>query len=278
MYDDDAKLIKHNYALGRQLTVEFYDCSSVLLADAAVMEKIFLTAAKDSGATIISSNFHGFEPQGVSGVVIIAESHFTVHAWPEHDYAAVDIFTCGEKISFQKAIDSLKNQLKADHVIVSSLMNRGIVNNNGMERFVPIFEDTSHKYTLSWQRRFCETEAKALSVSVDVYNIFNQTSDEIESFICQKISEFAQSCINDYQIFSASATCEITSQVIGDSKTWFLKIFDKLNSLNGKFLLDDKCAYIDVFSVNYFEPRELGELAVKELNGTNYRMQVAIRQ
>ena len=56
MYDDDAKLIKHNYALGRQLTVEFYDCSSVLLADAAVMERIFLTAAKDSGATIISSN------------------------------------------------------------------------------------------------------------------------------------------------------------------------------------------------------------------------------
>ena len=278
MYDDDAKLIKHNYALGRQLTVEFYDCSSVLLADAAVMERIFLTAAKDSGATIISSNFHGFEPQGVSGVVIIAESHFTVHAWPEHDYAAVDIFTCGEKISFQKAIDSLKNQLKADHVIVSSLMNRGIVNNNGMERFVPIFEDTSHKYTLSWRRRFCDTDAKALSVSVDVYNIFGQINVDADELIQKKISEFAQACIKNCQIFSEYADCEITSQVIGDSHTWFLKIFDKLNSLSGKFLLDDKCAYIDVFSVNYFEPRELGELAVKELGGTNYRMQVAIRQ
>ena len=50
-------------------------------------------AAQKSGATIINSSFHTFEPQGVSGVVIIAESHFTIHAWPEHDYAAVDIFT-----------------------------------------------------------------------------------------------------------------------------------------------------------------------------------------
>ena len=278
MCDDAAKLIKHDYALGRQLTIEFYDCSSALLADAAVMEKIFLTAARDSGATIISSNFHGFEPQGVSGVVIIAESHFTVHAWPEHDYAAVDIFTCGEKISFQKAIDSLKNQLKADHVIVSSLMNRGIVNNNGMERFVPIFEDTSHKYTLSWERRFCATKAQALSVSVDVYNILDGMTELKKELIQEKINTFAKICIEKCQIFSRSVNMEINSQVIDNEDVWFLRINDNLNSLSGKFLLASKSAYIDVFSNSYFEPRGLGELAVKELDGTNYRMQVAIRQ
>ncbi|MBR7127027.1 MAG: adenosylmethionine decarboxylase [Lentisphaeria bacterium] len=273
MYDDSAKLRKHDYALGRQLTVEFYDCNSESLADAKVMEKIFLQAAAESGATIISSNFHGFEPQGVSGVVIIAESHFTVHAWPEHDYAAVDIFTCGEKISFQKAIDSLKEQLKADHVIVSSLMNRGIVNNNGMERLVPIFEDTSHRYTLSWERRFNETCARALLVSVDVYNIFdNAEFDE------SKIDLFTEAIIRNIKIFKPTLQV-ICDKIDNDGKiVWLLNISDGLNSLRGKFFTADNSAYIDVFSCIYFEPRVLGELAVKELCGTNYRMQVAIRQ
>lgn len=272
MYDGNAKLRKRDYALGRQLTLEFYDCSPSLLASAEVMEKIFLQAAKESGATIISSNFHGFEPQGVSGVVIIAESHFTVHAWPEHDYAAVDIFTCGEKISFQKAIDSLKSQLKADHVIVSSLMNRGIVNNNGMERFVPIFEDTSHRYTLSWERRFHETEARALAISVDVYNICNKIYSEEELY------NFALHCIEANKFFVDSPEIHIENRKVGDKKVWLLNIGDGVNTFCGKFFEEDNSAYIDAFSCNYFEPRELGELAVKALQGTNYRMQVAVRQ
>ena len=87
-------------ALGRHMTVEFYDCEARILADTKRMEEVFLTAAKRAGATVIASHFHDFEPQGVSGVVIISESHFAVHAWPEHDYAAVDLFTCGDKVDF----------------------------------------------------------------------------------------------------------------------------------------------------------------------------------
>ena len=94
---------KHNdlhpgCALGRQMTVEFYDCDAGILTDSGRMEEIFVSSAKRSGATVISSHFHSFVPQGVSGVVVISESHFAVHAWPEHEYAAVDLFTCGEGV------------------------------------------------------------------------------------------------------------------------------------------------------------------------------------
>jgi S-adenosylmethionine decarboxylase proenzyme len=96
-------------ALGRQMTVEFYDCDAGILTDAGRMEQIFVSAAKRSGATVISSHFHSFMPQGVSGVVVISESHFAVHAWPEHEYAAVDLFTCGENVDFNCAAESIVN-------------------------------------------------------------------------------------------------------------------------------------------------------------------------
>ena len=111
------------FALGRHMTVEFYDCDAKLLADADGLEKVFVHAAEASGATVIGSNFHNFEPQGVSGVVVISESHFAVHAWPEYDYAAVDVFTCGDSISPFVGIEKLKKSLRAQDALISSFSN-----------------------------------------------------------------------------------------------------------------------------------------------------------
>ena len=66
------------FALGRHMTVEFYDCDPKALADAELVKTVFLRAAEKSGATVIDANFHEFEPQGVSGVVVISESHFAI--------------------------------------------------------------------------------------------------------------------------------------------------------------------------------------------------------
>lgn len=82
-------------ALGRQILVEFYDCDRAVLDDESSLRKILLEGVRRSGATIVSETFHTFNPHGVSGVVVIAESHVAVHSWPEYGYAAVDIFTCG---------------------------------------------------------------------------------------------------------------------------------------------------------------------------------------
>ena len=81
--------------LGTHLLLELYDCPSELLRTPEHSERILLASARAMGATVIEARFHAFAPHGVSGVVVIAESHLTVHTWPEHGYAAVDIFSCG---------------------------------------------------------------------------------------------------------------------------------------------------------------------------------------
>jgi S-adenosylmethionine decarboxylase len=86
-------------ALGRQILVEFYDCDKEVLNDAVLIRESMIEAARRSGATIVTDTFHAFSPHGVSGVVVIAESHLAIHTWPEYGYAAVDVFTCGETIN-----------------------------------------------------------------------------------------------------------------------------------------------------------------------------------
>jgi S-adenosylmethionine decarboxylase proenzyme len=102
-------------ALGNHILVEFYGCDADRLNDTAFIENEMNKAAEICGATIVGSNFHAFEPYGVSGVVVIAESHLTIHTWPEYQYAAVDLFTCGDSVDPWIAFDHLKKTLEADH-------------------------------------------------------------------------------------------------------------------------------------------------------------------
>ena len=82
-------------------------------------------AARVSGATIVESVFHRFQPHGVSGVVVIAESHLAIHTWPEHGYAAVDFFTCGADIDYWRAHDFLKKAFAAGDSEVKELLRGG---------------------------------------------------------------------------------------------------------------------------------------------------------
>lgn len=112
-------------ALGRQILVEFYDCDSDKINDVEYVETAFLEATRKSKATIISHNFHKFSPHGISGVVVIAESHVTIHSWPEYNYAAVDIFTCGDTIDPWVIQEFLKEAF--DSTNISSMeMKRGM--------------------------------------------------------------------------------------------------------------------------------------------------------
>lgn len=81
--------------IGRHLIVELYQCDARTLDDVELVESHMLAAAARLGATIKGSSFHAFEPQGVSGAVVIAESHLSIHTWPRLGYVAIDIFTCG---------------------------------------------------------------------------------------------------------------------------------------------------------------------------------------
>ena len=103
-------------ALGRQILIEFYECQSEVLIDRNRIRQYTLEAARHAGATVISDTFHHFKPDGVSGVVVIAESHISIHTWPEHRYAAVDVFTCGDSVDPWGVPHYLQGKLQAENV------------------------------------------------------------------------------------------------------------------------------------------------------------------
>ena len=100
-------------SLGKHILVELYECDRDILNDHETIQDLMVNAAKAAKATVVTSNFHMFNPYGVSGAVIIAESHLTIHTWPEHGYAALDVFTCGPEVKTEVAVDYLVKGLKA---------------------------------------------------------------------------------------------------------------------------------------------------------------------
>ncbi|OGN99524.1 MAG: S-adenosylmethionine decarboxylase proenzyme [Chloroflexi bacterium RBG_13_52_12] len=98
-------------ALGRHLLVELYDCDREALNDLDFIRDVMVKAAIDCGAVVLGNSFYHFNPQGVSGVVVIAESHLSIHTWPEYGYAAVDVFTCGTSVNPEKAAEVLIDRL-----------------------------------------------------------------------------------------------------------------------------------------------------------------------
>jgi spermidine synthase len=110
-------------ALGRHILVEFLNCKADVLNDVVQIEKAMVQAAQIAGATVINSTFHHFSPYGVSGVVVIQESHLAIHTWPEYRYAAVDLFTCGDSVDPWVSFEHLKKAFEASYSALE--MNRG---------------------------------------------------------------------------------------------------------------------------------------------------------
>ncbi len=108
---------------GKHYLVEFVGCDRGMLEYVTEVKSAFLQAAEKSRAAIIDYHFHQFEPCGVSGVILIAWSHFAVHTWPEDGYAAFDIFTCGEMYP-EIAIEELKKSFRAEKAEVK-ILSRG---------------------------------------------------------------------------------------------------------------------------------------------------------
>ena len=114
------------HALGRHLLVELHGCHPESLKKVDVVKDILVGAARACGATIVDVAFHEFNPFGVSGVVVIAESHISIHTWPEYRYAAVDIFTCGDVIKPDVAVEYIATRFQCKKPSVVE-MRRGII-------------------------------------------------------------------------------------------------------------------------------------------------------
>jgi S-adenosylmethionine decarboxylase len=126
------------HALGTHLLVELRDCNPKTLKDLSKVRNALVSAAKEAKATIIDISFHEFNPFGISGMVIIAESHLSIHTWPEYSYAAVDIFTCGDLIKPETAAAFLIKEFESKTPSIVEL-KRGILS--------PLGKKLPHKIT-----------------------------------------------------------------------------------------------------------------------------------
>jgi len=106
--------------------VELRDCDPEILKDLSRVKEAMVSAAKEAKATIIDVSFHEFNPFGISGMVVIAESHLSIHTWPEYGYAAVDIFTCGDVIKPEVAAHYLIRKFESKTPSIVE-MKRGIL-------------------------------------------------------------------------------------------------------------------------------------------------------
>ena len=98
---------------GSQVVLDLYECETGHLDDMEWVKKTLVSAARVAGATIVETVFHKFAPWGISGVVVIAESHLAIHIWPENRYAAIDLFTCGENVRIDAACAFLTREFRS---------------------------------------------------------------------------------------------------------------------------------------------------------------------
>ncbi len=108
-------------SLGKQVLAEFYGCCVETINNKDIIRDSMIEAAKVAKATIVADVFHEFNPHGISGVVVIAESHIAIHSWPEHQCTSIDIFTCSDDMDPLAAVEFLKTIFKAQKVEVKTI-------------------------------------------------------------------------------------------------------------------------------------------------------------
>jgi S-adenosylmethionine decarboxylase len=108
--------------IGTHCIVELYGCPRELLNDEQFVRDALREATSHGLATLMGEVSHSFDPQGVTALALLAESHIAIHTWPEHGYAAADIFTCGDRANPQKASNFLIMKFQAERHSLTKLV------------------------------------------------------------------------------------------------------------------------------------------------------------
>lgn len=129
---------------GRHLLVELSGCPADILSQEDLLKYHLRAAALEAGAQIVTDVFHTFETPGVSGLVVLRESHISIHTWPLDGYAAVDIYTCGAT-NPKKAIAYLEHALEAEMVFIRDV-KRGIQDASFDKDYISHENETQYRY------------------------------------------------------------------------------------------------------------------------------------
>ncbi|HHP7245331.1 MAG TPA: adenosylmethionine decarboxylase [Elainellaceae cyanobacterium] len=101
--------------VGLHCILELYGCPATRLNDTALIRDLLKGSADRARSTFLGDLIHQFSPHGITALALLAESHISIHTWPEEGYAAIDVFTCGEHTQPEQACHYLIEQLEARH-------------------------------------------------------------------------------------------------------------------------------------------------------------------
>lgn len=107
--------------IGRHCILELYECDQAKLNDEAFIRTTITSSARIAGAKLLNLLTHSFNPQGVTGLALLAESHISIHTWPEIGFAAIDVFTCGKHTMPEQACKSLAKDFEAKNLSFKSI-------------------------------------------------------------------------------------------------------------------------------------------------------------
>jgi S-adenosylmethionine decarboxylase len=195
-----------------------------------------------------------------------------VHSWPEHRYAAIDIFTCGESIDVDKAIEVLEERLETDEIILAGDLHRGIISERGLDRTNAIAIRQTNS-TLSWRQKFIREDAWGILTSVDVHSCdpaLIRDAEHVKQFavdLCDYIDmkRFGETVVVDFGE---------DERVAGFSLVQLIET----SLISGHFANQSNHAYIDIFSCKYYEPAEAAQFTKNYFKGCDVTMTVTLRK
>ena len=109
------------HPLAQHTLADLHDCDPALLRSADDLKPLLLSAIRRGGGTIVTEVFHNFSPHGVSGVIVIAESHVAIHTWPERGFAALDLFSCSPSLDRESIAKEIASALRSIRVTLRTV-------------------------------------------------------------------------------------------------------------------------------------------------------------
>ncbi len=113
--------------LGRHALADIFECDNALLDNIEKVKDILISSCKEANLTVVETTFHKFKPIGISGVIVLSESHITIHTWPEYNFVAIDAFTCGCHMNPNLVCKIIAQKFGSKNVEINEY-KRGVVN------------------------------------------------------------------------------------------------------------------------------------------------------
>jgi len=235
---------------GTHILADFWNCD--VPQDPKELENVLIQAAKESNSTPLEVAIHKFEPEGITGVIILAESHISVHYWPELDgYASIDVFTCGKESKPNAAIEYLKKVFKPAKAELTKV-NRGKIEENKLQE--------------------TENLAFGLELTLDLFDCNPETIDSKE-----KIAEFNEKLCDLIEMKRYGKPFIERFANGTHAEGYSLAQMIETSLVSGHFAPKTNSAYINIFSCKKFDPEIAKKFTQEFFGAKEVKSNVAIR-